>query len=646
MFYISEMNDSLLKNRIEYDMREYLKDKNNGEYEELKEILLQYYNQIKQYIMEEITEKDLIMKDNKAIRHDLDITSHVNFEKIRQSIYTKSNKELSYFEKKAKTVILLNAIEMINIYGIEQLRNNQQNVEKEITYGTFLDRKMKKTNDEIEAFNKIGDMYGKESIKYYKDIFLLEERVNSLLSLNCTTQEKEKLESILNRVNEIINFLPKDIRVVLQLRTAKTKINEKLSQADNCWMDSPDINSLKKVKEQIQKQIDEITEKHKRILEKNRRLLKLCIDNNIELDIDNIDRIENIIKRDLKNTEKDKNLARYFEQIIRKIRSGTDVNLNKSGWENEIEKYNASMKIIDYYHNKLKSILIETQNNNSDEIENDAISKELKNAYEEYWQVNREMLINRLHEKAPSVINSADENKFMLVHFPTSESAIEGNEEIKDTDGINLENRIMRVLRAKVAKQNGRKYNRKKDRQDVKELYKKSRNLFDFTHRIPVKIQFLANSLFVQDTTNDENPYQETYYMCLTKPTTNISMTIAKPGKLIPHRDRKIGYGCFKSSVSPEAIYSIDIGFNLTNDIHIFEEDEYPISELEFGTQETMVDWTKIKPDYIIVIKDTKDFENSDIYMKAKEMSEQAKLPLVIYDQYEIDRKKESEMIR
>ena len=32
--------------------------------------------------------------------------------------------------------------------------------------------------------------------------------------------------------------------------------------------------------------------------------------------------------------------------------------------------------------------------------------------------------------------------------------------------------------------------------------------------------------------------------------------------------------------------------------------------------------------------------------MKAKEMSEQTKLPLVIYDQYEIDRKKESEMIR
>ena len=96
----------------------------------------------------------------------------------------------------------------------------------------------------------------------------------------------------------------------------------------------------------------------------------------------------------------------------------------------------------------------------------------------------------------------------------------------------------------------------------------------------------------------------------------------------------------------PESIYSIDKAFNLHNDIHIFEEDEYPISELTFGTQETMVDWTKIKLDYIIVIKETKDFENSDIYRKAKEISEQTRLPLVVYDQYEIDKKNEIELIR
>ena len=199
----------------------------------------------------------------------------------------------------------------------------------------------------------------------------------------------------------------------------------------------------------------------------------------------------------------------------------------------------------------------------------------------------------------------------------------------------------MRVLRAKISKENNRKYNRKKDRKSVKELYKKSRDLFDFTHRIPVKIQYISNSLFLLDIEGDENPYLEDYIMCLTKPTTNISMTVANPGKLKPHRDRKIGYGCLKSSISPEAIYSIDRAFNLHNDVHGFEEDECPISELSFETQETMVDWTKIKPDYIIVIKETKDFEGSELYMKAKEMSEQANLPLVIYNQYEIDKKKE-----
>ena len=597
MFYVSEMDDSFLKSRIDYDRKEYLKNKNNNvDYEELKEIVLRYYNVIKQYIIEENTEKDLVMKDKKMKRHDLDIESHVDFEKIRQSIYTRSNKGLSFFEKRAKTVILLNAIEMIDIYGIEQLNNDQQNVEKEITYGSFLDRKMKKTSNEIEAYNKIGDMYGKESIKYFKDIFLLEERIDSLLSYNCTTQEREKLKNIQDRVNEIINLLPIDVNLVLQLRIAQKRINEKFCPSDNCWMDCPDIDSLKKVKETTQNKIDKITERHKR--------------------------------------------------IISKINLDTNTNLNKSGFEPELDKYNEIMKIIDYYQKKSKQILMESQKNDSSGIENENICKELKKAYTEYCQINREMLIDRLYDKAPSVINSVDENKFMIVHFPTPESALEGKESSKDADSINLKNRIMRVLRAKVAKQNNRKYNRKKDRQGVKELYKESRNSFDFKHRIPVKIQYIANSLFMKDTANDENPYEEQFFMCLTKPTTNISMTAVKPGKLKPHRDRKIGYGCLKSSVSPESIYSIDKAFNLHNDIHIFEEDEYPISELTFETQETMVDWTKIKLDYIIVIKETKDFENSDIYRKAKEISEQTRLPLVVYDQYEIDKKNEIELIR
>ncbi len=598
MVFLSEMNDSILKSRITYDLKGYLKNKNkSGKYEELKEIVLRYYDFIKQYIIEEITERDLIMQDNKMIRHDLDIESHVDFEKIRQSIYTKSNKGLSFYEKNAKIVMLLNAVEMINIYGIEELKNNQQNIEKEIYYGSFLDRKMKKSDKEIETYNKIGDMYGKESIKYFKDIFLLEERINSLLSYNCTTQEREKLKDILNRLNKIIDSLPKDIILVLQLRIAKIKINEKFCRADNCWMDYPDIDSLKKVKDVLQKKIDKITENHKRVLERNS-------------------------------------------------------NRKKSGFELEIEDYNTSMKKINYYQEKLNKILNESQKNDNDvaQIDNKNIFEELKNIYTEYCQINREMLINRLYDKAPSVINSADEYKFMLVHFPTSESAIEKKEKEKeddDSDGINLANRIMRVLRAKVAKQNNRKYNRKKDRQSVKELYKKSRDLFDFTHRIPVKIQYRSNSLFLQDTEGDENPYQRVLFpMCLTKPTTNISMTAANPGRLKPHRDRKIGYGCLRSSVSPESIYSIDSGFNLHNDVHTFEEDEYPISELNFGTQETMADWTKIKPDYIVVIKETKDFENSDIYMRAKKMSEQTNLPLVIYDQYEITRKQEIELIR
>ena len=147
MFFLSNVNDEYFQRRIECDMKEYLKDKNIDdlhsakEYEKLKEIVLKYYDSILQYIIEEKSERDLIMFKDNIIRHDLDIESHVDFEKIKYSFYDRSTRGLSMFEKRAKTAILLNALEMINIYGIKQLNDNPQYVKKELHYKTFLYRK-------------------------------------------------------------------------------------------------------------------------------------------------------------------------------------------------------------------------------------------------------------------------------------------------------------------------------------------------------------------------------------------------------------------------------------------------------------------------------------------------------------------------
>ena len=117
----------------------------------------------------------------------------------------------------------------------------------------------------------------------------------------------------------------------------------------------------------------------------------------------------------------------------------------------------------------------------------------------------------------------------------------------------------------------------------------------------------------------------------LVKPNTLISMTIARNGKLKTHIDRKIGFGCFKSSITPETIYTINSGYNLLNDKNFFGENQIPISMLS-GIQETMADWNKIKPDYIIFIKTQEDYEETEEYKKACKISKESKLPVVIYD--------------
>ena len=53
------------------------------------------------------------------------------------------------------------------------------------------------------------------------------------------------------------------------------------------------------------------------------------------------------------------------------------------------------------------------------------------------------------------------------------------------------------------------------------------------------------------------------------------------------------------------------------------------------NTNETLVDWTHVKPGYILVVKD-KEILEQDVLSRAEQLAQQNNLPLVVYDSYAI----------
>lgn len=98
------------------------------------------------------------------------------------------------------------------------------------------------------------------------------------------------------------------------------------------------------------------------------------------------------------------------------------------------------------------------------------------------------------------------------------------------------------------------------------------------------------------------------------------------------------------SSVPINAIKTINRGYNNALDRFSFQQNSTSIPEIlehiqKGGTNETLVDWTQIKPAYIMVVKDTEKM-SEELLKIAEEYSNITGLPIQIYDQYEIERKK------
>jgi len=249
----------------------------------------------------------------------------------------------------------------------------------------------------------------------------------------------------------------------------------------------------------------------------------------------------------------------------------------------------------------------------------------LKQCYSDYEKINREILLARLNNADKKVLDDPSDESLLLLHF------IPDFTQTTDiTQDEFFEKIVTNSIETYIETKYGRKYDAEIDSEEASELlmdYLNSRkNPFDLNLRIPLKNRYTNSS----------------FHDVITKPHTKLSCSIAKIGHLHPHLNRKIAIGF--SPVPINAIKTINRGYNNALDRFSFQQNSTSIPEVlehieKGGTNETLVDWTQIQPAYIMVVKDTEKIPE-ELLKIAEEYSNITGLPIQIYDQYEIERKK------
>ena len=249
----------------------------------------------------------------------------------------------------------------------------------------------------------------------------------------------------------------------------------------------------------------------------------------------------------------------------------------------------------------------------------------LKQCYSDYEKINRKLLLARLNNANKKVIDDPNDESLLLLHFIPDFS-----QETDITQDEFFDEVVTNGIETYIETKYGRKYDKEVDSEEASELlmdYLQSRkNPFDLNLRIPMKNRYTNHS----------------FKDVITKPHTNLSCSIAKIGALHPHLHRKIAIGF--SLVPINAIKTINRGYNNTLDRFSFEQNSVSIPEVlehleKGGTNETLIDWTQIKPTYIFVVKDTEKI-SEELLRTAEEYSDITGLPIQIYDAYEIERRK------
>lgn len=267
-------------------------------------------------------------------------------------------------------------------------------------------------------------------------------------------------------------------------------------------------------------------------------------------------------------------------------------------------------------------LCLETKKDPSSTLEIDVDA--LKSIYESYEKINRLTIKHLMSSSLPQTI-SEPTGQLLMVHFiqdiNTLNSDNEMNDFFKEEAILNAKKMISEIT--------GREYDEERDRERLDEIlmqYQESReNPFALDSRLSLRCRYT------------DTHYQEV----ITKPTTLLSVTISTPENLTAHLNRKIAIGFLPEDVPIEAISATCKFFNSEKDKTDFIKGSHSIAEImtsdktNSNSNETLVDWTKIKPSYILVVKDSEELE-PDLLKRAQELQEKNNLPIVVFDQYSL----------
>lgn len=252
----------------------------------------------------------------------------------------------------------------------------------------------------------------------------------------------------------------------------------------------------------------------------------------------------------------------------------------------------------------------------------------LEQVYASYDKINILTLKHNMSESIPPVIDKPT-GELLMLHFIQDGSEIVYDKEMNSF----LQEEILLAAKRIISEAKGQPYNEETDYKILQEIlkqYQASReNPADLGSRIPLRCKYIGKSAGF------------TYSQVITKPTTLLSVSISAPENINAHLDRRIAIGFLPNDIPVEAIVSTSKRFNSEKDRIEFSRGKYSIAEMmkysseENNTNETLVDWTQIKPGYILVVKD-KEILEENILARAEQLAKQNNLPLVVYDSYAI----------
>lgn len=217
----------------------------NGTKEELIEIIKVYGEELRDYILANQNIIDVIMQQDRIHRHDLNIKDEIDFDKVMQSF--SNSQELTGYEERAQHVLLLEAMNMLNTYGITDLREKKEIIKKEIAYGIYYMKTDPKRNfvsesDDEQVINahtkrnfeeimRLGDKYGKETLPYIENLELLQKRIDSLINIVAPEVQNDAFElynvvsKIIQAKNDPFSTMPIDVDLLEHVYTSYNKIN-------------------------------------------------------------------------------------------------------------------------------------------------------------------------------------------------------------------------------------------------------------------------------------------------------------------------------------------------------------------------------------------------------------------------------------